>query len=631
MCGICGYIGNENPFNFIYDGILNLLNRGYDSVGISCINEYINNDNQHINNLLTYKYASTDKERAEKKILKHKNEYLNTKTHVGIAHCRWRTTGDKNDNNAHPHNDMHNIFSLVHNGIIENYIQIKQFLINNNYLFKSETDSEVIVNLISYYYKNKTNIIYAINKTIEHLEGTYALVILCVNTPNTLYCIRKGSPLLIGFSNDYSFSMVASEKYGFNKNINNYMCLENNDIVVIEKNNNKCSFKSFSGITYNINNLEILDISNTHEPYENWTLKEIYEQKESYLRAIGNGGRIKDNYNVKLGGLEQNENELLEIDNIILLGCGSSLNAAYICEKMFKELCAFNTVQVIDASLFNKLSIPKKGKTGLILVSQSGETYELTLCINIAKELNITMIGVVNTVDSLVARETLCGVYLNCCREMSVCSTKAVTSQIIVLSLIAIWFSQNQYKHNNFIKNKRKKYIEDLKKLNLQIEHILNKMNNTIFDYENILNIFKHKNEGFVISQNLGLSKEGALKLKEMCYLMVEGELASSLKHGPFSILNNNFPVILIDNNDENHTKNNNIYNEIISRGGNIITITNGLNIKNNRNNCIIIPQNETYANLLSIIALQLLSYYLSKERNNNIDFPRNLAKTITV
>lgn len=644
MCGICGYIGNDNAFTYIYDGICSLLNRGYDSVGICTIKQmnsntydYENNgnyieDTKHVkHSFLLHKYASTDFERAERKILKHKYEYLNSNNTVGIGHCRWRTTGDKNDANAHPHNDMYNLFSLVHNGIIENYKELKEFLLNENFTFTSETDTEIIVNLISYFYKSNSNIIHAINKAINHLEGTYALAILCIDSPNSLYCVRKGSPLLIGFSENYSYSMVASEKYGFNKNIKNYMCLENNDIVIIERNSNKCSFKSYSGISYNINNLEIIINSNTCSPYETWTLKEIYEQKETYLRAIGNGGRIKDDYNVKLGGLEQNERELLEIENIILLGCGSSLNAAYMSEKWFKELCLFNTFQVIDASLFSKHNIPKKGKTGLILISQSGETFELSLCINIAKEANLIMIGVVNVVDSLIARETLCGVYLNSCREMSVCSTKAVTSQMIVLSLIALWFSQNQCKYDNVIREKRKKYIEDLKRLNLQIEHLLNKMNNQTFNYENLLNVFHDKCSGFVISQTLGIALEGALKLKEMCYIMAEGDLASSLKHGPFSILNNNFPVILIDNNDENHIKVNNIYNEIISREGNVITITNNQNIQKYRNNCIITPYNETYANILSVIALQLFIYNLSKERNKNVDYPRNLAKTITV
>jgi glucosamine--fructose-6-phosphate aminotransferase (isomerizing) len=237
------------------------------------------------------------------------------------------------------------------------------------------------------------------------------------------------------------------------------------------------------------------------------------------------------------------------------------------------------------------------------------------------------MIGVVNVVDSLIARETLCGVYLNSCREVYVCSTKAVTSQIVVLSLIALWFSQNK----NLNSLKRMRYINDLKNLHFQIELLLNKLDNKTFDYNNLYEIFDNKDKCFVLSQHLGVALEGALKLKEMCYIMAEGQLASSLKHGPFSILENKFPIIFIDNQGHHHAKLSNIYNEILSREANVLTITDISNLSEMRENTIIIPHNETYSNLLSIIALQFISYYLSKGRNNNVDFPRNIAKTITV
>ena len=628
MCGITGFIGNSNAFEPIYNGICNLLNRGYDSVGISTMDKQ--------GKINTHKFASTDNESAEKKVLRHKQYHEGTYINVGIAHCRWRTTGGRTDENAHPHNDHFGIFSLVHNGIIENYKELQSFLYNENFKFKSDTDTEVIVNLISYFYNNdelptKNNIIKSIQYTKAQLKGTYALAIICKYAPNKMYCVRKGSPLLIGYSNDIFKFMVSSEKYGFSKDITEYMCIDNNDIIEIERNsNNKCSYKSYSNILYKTKPVENFIEAKTPEPYETWTLKEIYEQSETIQRAIGNGGRIKNEQDIKLGGLEQNKHLLLEIENIILLGCGSSLNAALVSEHYFKELCNFNTVKTIDASLFSKLDIPKNGKTGLIFISQSGETYELSLCIEIAKEENLIMIGVVNVVDSLIARETLCGVYLNSCREVSVCSTKAVTSQIVVLSLIALWFSQNTSTNHTNIE-KRKRYINDLKNLHFQVDLLLNKMEVTMFDYDNLLDIFKEKDKCFVLSQHQGVAFEGALKLKEMCYIMAEGQLVSSLKHGPFSILENKFPVILIDNQGSYHSKIENIYNEIFSREASILTITDIPNLSELRENVIIIPRNETYSNLLSIIVLQFISYYLSKGRNNNVDFPRNIAKTITV
>lgn len=625
MCGITGFIGNSNAFEPLYNGICNLLNRGYDSVGISTMDKD--------GNIITHKFASTEEESAEKKVLRHKNKHMGDSVNVGIAHCRWRTTGGKTDENAHPHMDNLNLFSLVHNGIIENYRELQTFLTENGYSFKSDTDTEIIVNLISYFYYTGNSDMYTrIIESIQHakslLKGTYALAIICKNSPNKIYCVRKGSPLLIGYSNDLSKFMVSSEKYGFSNDITNYMCIDNNDIIEVERNSkNKCSYKSYSNVSYKINSIQKLTESNKPDPYETWTLKEIHEQPESIRRAIGNGGRIQNDFNVKLGGLEQNKNILLEIENIILLGCGSSLNAALVSEHYFKELCNFNTVKVIDASLFSKLDIPKTGKTGIIFISQSGETYELSVCIDIAKEENLIMIGVVNVVDSLIARETLCGVYLNSCREVSVCSTKAVTSQIVVLSLIALWFAQN--KSINI--EKRRRYINDLKNLNFQVELLLSKMDITMFCYDKLIETFNNRDKCFILSQHQGVAFEGALKLKEMCYLMAEGQLASSLKHGPFSILEKNFPIIFIDNQGNHHSKLNNIYNEIISREASVLTITDIPNLYEMRENTIIIPHNETYSNLLSIIALQFISYYLSKGRNNNVDFPKNIAKTITV
>lgn len=621
MCGITGFIGNTNAFEPVYNGICNLLNRGYDSVGISTMDIS--------GNITTHKFASTENERAEKKVLRYRDEHIHENNNIGIGHCRWRTTGEKTDENAHPHLDNYGIFSLVHNGIIENYRELRDFLSEKGYKFLSDTDTEIIVNLLSYFYKTKTtNIIEIIQYTKAQLKGTYALTIICKFSPNKIFCLRKGSPLLIGYSNDMFNFMISSEKYGFSKYIKNYMCIDNDDIIEIErKSNKKCIYKSHSNISYKINIIEKLTEAKTPEPYETWTLKEIYEQSETIKRAIGNGGRIINESDVKLGGLEQNKNKLMEIDNLILLGCGSSLNAALIGEQYFKELCHFNTVKTIDASLFSKYDIPKQGITGLIFISQSGETYELSVCIEIAKEENLIMIGVVNVVDSLIARETLCGVYLNSCREVSVCSTKAMTSQIVVLSLIALWFSQNK----NINIEKRKRYIKDLNNLHYQIDILLNKMDKSSFCYDNILNIFNNKDKCFVLSQHQGVSFEGALKLKEMAYIMAEGQLASSLKHGPFSILENKFPIIFIDNQGIHHSKLTNIYNEIISRDASVITISDIPNLLDLRENTIIIPHNETYSNLLSIVALQFISYYLSKGRNNNVDFPKNIAKTITV
>jgi len=640
MCGICGYIGNENAYNFIYEGILSLLNRGYDSVGLCTIEK---------NELLVHKHASKDNENAETKLLNYKSVHNGN---VGIAHCRWRTNGDNTDNNSHPHNDYYNLFSIVHNGIIDNYKIIKNFLISKQYDFKSETDTEVIVNLISYYYKIystineydiKKIIFKSIKSALTELDGTYAIVLLFKETPNIIYCAKKGTPLLVGISKNNDFAMVSSEQHGFNSEINNYLCLDDDDVLIIERNVKDNKIILSPDISYKFNKLKISKTCETHEPFPNWTLKEINEQSETVLISSSNKlYQNDDTCYIKMPELDQYKDELLEIDNLIILACGSSYNAGLISVNYFKDLCIFNTIQIFDGAFFNETNIPKLGKTALLFLSQSGETRDLYEGIEIGKKLGLMMIGVINVVNSMITRETKCQVYLNCGREIAVASTKAVTSQIVVLSLIAIWFSQN---NQNLIENiqnkiKVKKYFEDLNLLPNQIREILNSQDALY----NVNETFNNRNNSFVISHNTGIAYEGALKIKEMAYIMTEGTFGSSLKHGSFSILDDNFPIIVINNKDQdgslkNYNKMKNIIEEVKSRNASIITITDHDNegeykelinyIK--REKIIKIPINNTYSPVLSIIILQLISYNLSLSRNNNIDFPRHLSKTVTV
>lgn len=615
MCGICGIISYLNSFDIAFNGIVSLLNRGYDSVGICTLNK----DNSY----MLHKYASTDNMTADKLVFKHKDEHNGS---TSIAHSRWRTTGGKTDENAHPHNDSYNIFSLVHNGIIENYKELKKFLLDNGFTFRSETDSEVIVNLISYYYKlnNNSDQKDAIISAIEQLHGTYALVIICKDTPNRLYCIRHGSPLLIGYPDDYSFGMVASEKYGFDKRINNYFCIDNNDLIILEKSNNIIKIISYQKKIYNIKKMDLVINNNTPEPYIHWTLKEIMEQPECILRAIGNGGRILNDSCVKLGGLDNNIDELSKLDDIIILGCGTSYHAGMLGLHYFKDLCDFNTVQLFDGAEFTERDIPKYNRTGLIFISQSGETRDLYKCIKIGKDNNLIEIGVINVVDSLIARETNCGVYLNAGREVGVASTKAFISQSTVLALIAIWFSQIK----GINEQKRMQYINDLRKLHIQIQNILDNNN-----YDEIINLFNDKNSCFILGKGRSeaIAYEGALKIKEISYIHAEGYSGSSLKHGPYSLLDTGFPVILINPKDDHYALMNSIHDEIIARNATVITITDKIDeINNEDKNKIIVPYNKTFASLLCNIPLQILAYRLAIKRNYNPDFPRHLCKTVT-
>jgi len=535
---------------------------------------------------------------------------------IGIGHTRWATHGSKTDINSHPHIGKHGNFALVHNGIIENYKTLKKELEKNNIYSISETDSEIIVNLIEFYYNSLANVKMAIEATLERLEGTWALVILYKREPNTLYCTRKGSPILISTQNNYA--LIASEQSAFCNKTNNYIVLNNNDIckLCLEEG----EIKIISKGKYNPIKIKNTNIKLSPYPYKYWTEKEIYEQKNSSLRTISLGGRLLSNYEVKLGGLDDKKNYLKNINNIILLGCGTSYYAGMCGLIYIKELCDFNTAQLIDGADFQLYDIPKNGPTALIFLSQSGETKDLYRCLEMVKNNDIITIGIINVVDSLIAREVDCGCYLNAGREVGVASTKSFVSQVILLSMIAIWFAQIK----NINLNQRKKYIKDLRNLSLDIKTILETNN-----IDEFLPLFG--NNCFVLGKGMGeaIAKEGALKIKELSYIHAEGYSTSSLKHGPFALLEPNFPVILISPTNKHFSKNMNAYEEIKSRHATIILITD--NTKLNVPNTIHIPTNKTYNDLLCIIPLQLMSFKLSLLRECEIDFPRNLAKVVTV
>jgi glucosamine--fructose-6-phosphate aminotransferase (isomerizing) len=617
MCGICGYLGYDNSFLHGYLGVLKLLNRGYDSVGVTTINKN--------NKFMTHKYASDNYELADIKILKHQNEHDGN---VSIFHSRWRTVGEKTDVNSHPHLDMTNTFSLVHNGIIENYIELKKFLIGNGYIFLSETDSEVIVNLISYYYTQNSSVIDAIKIALSYIEGTYALCILCIDTPNILYCVRHGSPLLVGISKDRRKAMVVSESYAFNSHIEKYFVVDNSDIIILTKENNIITTKSCSNKLYEHRNNKTIDEKHSPEPYQHWTLKEINEQAISCNNATNMGGRIVDDSNVILGGLSRYKQEILSCDNLLILGCGTSYHAGLLAIKIYKNICDFKIMQIIDASEFTYSDIPKYGKTCAIFISQSGETKDLHRCLEICNKNDIMTIGVVNVVDSLIAREVKCGVYLNCGREFAVASTKAFSSQVVVLTLIGIWFGQNMQSISKTNKDIRKSYILKILNLGKDIDIVIKK--NTM-NCKEIADYLYDKNSIFILGKDTmePIAKEGSLKLKEIGYIHAEGYSSSALKHGPYALLDNGFPVILLTPYDEHFVRNQGILDELKSRGSYVIGISN-VELSDKYDKKIIVPK-DSYLEITFCVVLQLISYYLSIKKGINPDFPRNLSKTVSV
>jgi glucosamine--fructose-6-phosphate aminotransferase (isomerizing) len=620
MCGIFGIVlnnNNENIYNLILNGLTQLQNRGYDSAGV-CV---IKNNKFEIN-----KCASTNKLNALDKLI-HMIDIKESKDNVciGIGHNRWATHGVKNDTNAHPHLSGDAKFVIVHNGIIENYNEIKQKLIKEGFIFNSQTDTEVIVNLLQYNYNSNvecSNIIHIIKKTIEELRGTYGLLIQSLYEPNKLYCVRNGSPLLIGQNGEEV--IVTSEQSGFCNKMSNYITLHNDDICVITKIGDSIVINTSHN--YIKKNVTHFDSKQTPHPYVHWTLKEINDQPDVILNSINKGGRIKNVSEVKLGGLEQNAYNLKNIDNIIILGCGTSYFAGLYGMYFFKQLCQFNTVQVFDGAEFNEQDIPIVGNTAFILVSQSGETKDLHRCIEISKNNNITTIGIVNVVDSLIAREVDCGIYCNAGKEVGVASTKAFTSQVVCLSMAAIWFSTLQ----NINEKKRVRMISDLHNLSADIKLTLELCSENIKEYIPKIN----KSNMFLLGKGSDefIAKEGSLKIKEISYIHSEGYSSSSLKHGPFALLDENFPVIILNMDQSHRAKTLNCYQEVSSRNAPVLLITNDISISSEVScDIIYVPENKSYSSLLGIIPIQLLAYYLSISKGINPDKPKNLAKVVTV
>jgi glucosamine--fructose-6-phosphate aminotransferase (isomerizing) len=627
MCGIFGIISNKkiSIYNNIINGLTQLQNRGYDSSGFCVLKNKL---------LKLHKFASTKEETSIQKLinlnLQDKEDKESTLEediiYQGIGHNRWATHGAKNDINAHPHISNDGTFSIVHNGIIENYSELKSFLINKGYTFYSQTDTEVIVNLISYYYNELSDIFKSIENVIEKLQGTYGIIIIHTNSPNTLYCVRNGSPLLVGENEDCV--IITSEQSGFCNNVNNYITLNNDDICVIDKNSfNKINIKTTH--VYCKNKVNVTNEDITPYPYNHWTIKEIYEQPNVILNAINRGGRIQSNANVKLGGLEEHMDVLKKIDNIIILGCGTSYYAGLYGMYYFKNIGNFNTVQVFDGAEFNIYDIPKLGNTAVLFISQSGETKDLHRCIEIVKSNNLFTIGIINVVDSLIAREVDCGIYCNAGREVGVASTKAFTSQVVCLSLLAIWFAQIK----NINELKRKNMILDLHNLSNDFKNNIEKLDAVM---KEISLQFKNCKNMFLLGKGSDeyIAKEGSLKIKELSYIHSEGYSASSLKHGPFALLDEDFPVIIFNLDDIHTNKIINCIEEVYSRKSPILLITSELKDNVNiKNKCSIVNilKNKTYSSLMGIAAIQLLAYYLSVNQNINPDIPKNLAKVVSV
>ncbi len=610
MCGIIAFLSkHQDAANYLLEGLTILQNRGYDSAGICTINE--------LNQLVNTKFASTNANALEK--LYNFLNYHSNNT-IGIAHTRWATHGCKTDYNAHPHLDYKDRLAIVHNGIIENYQEIKDILIKKNIQFRSDTDTEVIVNLISYYLDKYEDIWMAIKVSIGKLRGTWGITLLYDGDPNHIYVCKKGSPLLVAYDND--FTIIASESSAFSKYTNRYIVLRDNEIIRLGVDKDEFLDYEFKEIE------ESEEIKLTPDPYPHWMLKEILEQPLTSMRAINMGGRIYDNYNIKLGGINSHREELLKINNLLIIASGTSYIAGLLGIKYFRSLKCFNTVNIIDASEFILDDLPQKN-SGIIVLSQSGETKDVHCAIELAKLHNIIVIGIVNVVGSLISRDSDCGIYLNAGREVAVASTKSFTSQVIVLALMALWFSQNKVKE---LKNKRGSMIDNIRNVSLNFTDIINNFNTNINDH--LINRLKDCNSIFILGRGLAypIACEGALKIKEISYIHAESYPGGALKHGPFALIEEGMPIIMIILDDEYTHLMECAAEEVKARGAYTIVITN-LKKYNKKiyDYCIPIPNCGIMTSLLAVMPLQYLAYKLGVAKGHNPDFPKNLSKIISV
>lgn len=606
MCGIVGYLGLYPAAPAIMEGLSLLQNRGYDSVGISVIQE---------NELVTIKYASTTTNNSIQ-LLEDTIREIHPSSTIGIGHTRWATHGGKTDINAHPHHDNKHRVSLVHNGIVENFKGLKDKLREQGYFFISSTDTEVIAVLIGYYLDLGFDVAESIQNAVAELKGTWALVVIHRDYPDRLWAVRNGSPLLLG--EDTDCIMVASEQIAFHSYVKQYITLNDHDLFEIRREQKGFAYnKNIQHYTQK-NTIENTDTSPA--PYPHWMLKEIMEQPDAVVRAINNGGRIESETTVKLGGLDKYKDVLDGADHLILLGCGTSYHSGLFAMSIFKSLRTFVTVSLYDGADFNEKDVPMKGQSVAVLISQSGETKDLHRCIQIIQDNNIISIGVVNVIDSFIARETNCGIYLNAGREVAVASTKSFTNQCVVLTLMAVWFSQNR----GTCLEKRRRIIKDIHNLPFQMREVLRT------DVTPISHGLKRAKSLFVLGKGKeeAIAKEGALKIKEVTYIHAEGYSSSALKHGPFGLLEPGLPVILLDVQDKYRDKNENVYQEVRARDANVLRVT---DCETREDRDLKVAKNATFAGLLANVFLQLISYYCSLEKGFNPDYPRNLAKVVTV
>ena len=612
MCGIVGYIGHQKACPILIDGLLKLEYRGYDSAGVSTI------ENNYISNM---------KDMGRVKNLYNLDGINDLEGSIGIAHTRWATHGKPSKENSHPHMDNSNTFSVVHNGIIENYQELRSFLTSNGYTFKSATDTEVIPNLVHYYFNKDVNndnkkFLRAVHSACMDLKGSYAIEIICSEFPDCMIVARKDSPLVIGVGEKEKF--ISSDIPAILSFTKNFYLLNDGDIVQLHTDSIYFYDKNLTPISKDLKNIEWDASAAEKDGYEDYMLKEIYEQPRSVRETIGS--TIKAGSLVNFSEINISKEYLSNINNIYIVACGTAMYAGLSAKSLIENLCKL-PVCIDIASEFRYRNPIIDEKTLCIYVTQSGETADTIAALKLAKSKGAKTLAISNVIGSSITREADYTIYTHAGPEIAVASTKAFTAQVTLLSVLAIYFAENLGSASNERINTLKTEILSLPS---KIEQIL--------ELSEEVKSFAHKvyteHDIFFLGRgtDYAVSMEGSLKLKEISYIHSEAYAAGELKHGPIALIENGITVIGIITSPNLVEKTVSNIQEVITRGAKTFIITSEDIENHNYDKVIKIPKTDSMLSpILSVIPLQLFAYYISKEKGLDVDKPRNLAKSVTV
>ena len=611
MCGIVGYIGTKKASPILINGLLRLEYRGYDSAGIATIEDNkisIMKDKGRVKNL--YDLPGID----------------DLKGTIGIAHTRWATHGKPSKENAHPHMDNSNTFSCVHNGIIENYHELREFLTNNGYTFYSQTDTEVIPNLVNYYYSKDTNnddlkFLRAVNKACLDLKGSFAIEIISKDYPDNMIVVRKDSPLVIGKANGENY--LSSDIPAILSFTRNFYLLDDYEFAVLSRDDVKFYDKDLKPIKKETTTIEWNASSAEKDGYEDFMLKEIYEQPTAIRETIG--AKFSESAKCEFEDLDFTKEYLQSINKIYIVACGTAMHAGLAGKNIFEKICKIPT-EVDIASEFRYRDPLIDNKTLCVFISQSGETADTIAALKLSKEHGAKTLVITNVIGSSITREADHSIYTHAGPEIAVASTKAYTSQVVLITILGIYFAEVLEISSNEVKDLKKEILSLPKKVETVLE--------TCDKIKEFAKKVYQEKDIFFLGRGIDetAAREGSLKLKEISYIHSESYPAGELKHGPIALIENDVTVIGIMTDPKLVEKTISNLQEVITRGAKTLILTNQAIDTSMFDLVIDIPKTSPFISpILSIVPLQLFAYYISKEKGLDVDKPRNLAKSVTV